>query len=102
VTVVLIYLAYTLCTASALVARRGGWPSQPAAFSLGRAGLAINAAAVLWGVAMIINLAWYRPTDGAPWYLNLATLVFVPVIILVGLIYYYGWQKRRPSTQPEM
>jgi amino acid transporter len=100
-TVVLIYLAYTICTASTLVARLRGWPSQKAAFSLGGAGLLINIVAVLWGVGMIVNLAWYRPTAGAAWYLNLATLVFVPVIVVVGLIYYYGWQKRRSSVPVE-
>jgi urea carboxylase system permease len=97
VTVVLIYLAYGICTASALVARLRGWPSTPAAFSLGRGGLVINALAVLWGAGMIVNLAWYRPTAGAPAYLNLAML-FVPAIIIIGAIYYYGFQQRRASA----
>jgi hypothetical protein len=29
-------------------------------FSLGRAGLAVSIAAFIWGVAMIINIAWPR------------------------------------------
>lgn len=98
VTVVLIYLAYGICTAATLVARFRGWPRERAAFSLGGAGLIVNVLAVIYGVAMIINLSWYRPTPGAAWYLNYATFVFVPVIIVIGLLYYYGFQKRRSSN----
>ncbi|HEX9036475.1 MAG TPA: APC family permease [Ktedonobacterales bacterium] len=98
VTVVLIYLAYGICTASTLVARFRGWPKEHSAFSLGGAGLIVNALAVVWGVAMIINLSWYRPSASQPWYVNDATFIFVPVIIVVGLLYYYGFQKRRSSA----
>jgi urea carboxylase system permease len=97
VTVVLIYLAYLICTGATLAARLRGWPQQRAEFNLGSAGMIVNVLAVLWGAAMIINLSWYRPVEGAPWYLNYATFVFVPVIVVVGLLYYYLVQKRRPS-----
>jgi urea carboxylase system permease len=100
VTVVLIYLAYGICTASALFARSRGWPEKPAAFSLGKAGLIINLLAVLWGAAMIVNLAWYRPVDTQPFYLNAAVLIFVPVILVVGVIYYYGFQRRMSAKAP--
>jgi urea carboxylase system permease len=99
VTVVLIYLAYGICTTTALVARLRGWPRDRAAFNLGSAGLIINVIAVIYQVAMIINLAWYRPAAGAPAYLNLATFIFVPVIVVIGLLYYYGFQRRRSSAQ---
>ncbi|HET9110162.1 MAG TPA: amino acid permease [Ktedonobacterales bacterium] len=95
VTVVLIYLAYGICTAATLVARFRGWPHERSAFSLGGAGLIINLIAVIYGVVMIINLSWYRPAPGAAAYLNYATYIFVPVIIVIGLLYYYGFQKRR-------
>lgn len=95
VTVVLIYLAYGICTTATLFARFRGWPRERAGFNLGALGLIINVLAVVWGAAMIVNLGWYRPTAGAPWYLNLAVPVFVPVIIVIGLLYYYGFQKRR-------
>lgn len=98
VTVVLIYLAYGICTAATLVARFRGWPHERSAFSLGGAGLIINLIAVIYGVVMIINLSWYRPTPGAAAYLNYATYIFVPVIIVVGLLYYYGFQKRRATS----
>ncbi|HZC05215.1 MAG TPA: amino acid permease [Ktedonobacterales bacterium] len=97
VTVVLIYLAYGICTTATLVARFLGWPRERSAFSLGGAGLIINAIAVIYGVVMIVNLAWYRPTPGAAGYLNYATFIFVPLIIVIGLLYYYGFQKRRAA-----
>lgn len=97
VTVVLIYLAYLICTGAALAARLRGWPRESSGFSLGGAGMIVNIVAVLWGAAMIINLSWYRPVAGAPWYLNYATFVFVPVIVGVGLLYYYLVQKRQSS-----
>lgn len=100
VTVVLIYLAYGICTTATLVARLRGWPRQPAAFSLGKAGLIINLLAVLWGAAMIVNLSWWRPSPTQPFYLNAAIYLFVPLIVIVGIVYYYGFQKRRgvPNT----
>jgi amino acid transporter len=97
VTVVMIYLAYAICTASALVARLRGWPQQQADFSLGKAGRVINVIALIYQVAMIINLAWYRPTAGAAWYLNLAVL-FVPIIMVLGAIYYYAVVRRRTAA----
>lgn len=99
VTVVLIYLAYGICTTSTLVARLRGWPRQPAAFSLGKAGLIINLIAVIWGVAMIVNLSWWRPVANAPFYLNAAIYIFVPLILIIGAIYYYGFQKRRSQAK---
>lgn len=98
VTVVLIYLAYGICTTATLFARFRGWPRERSAFSLGAAGLIVNLIAVIWGVAMIINLSWYRPVAGAPWYLNLAVPIFVPVIVVIGLLYYYGFQKGRSTN----
>jgi amino acid transporter len=98
VTVVLIYLAYGICTTATLFARFRGWPRQRAGFNLGAAGLIVNILAVIWGAAMIINLSWYRPAPANPWYLNYAVFIFVPVIVVVGLLYYYGFQKRRSAS----
>jgi urea carboxylase system permease len=94
VTVVMIYLAYAICVGATLVARLRGWPRQQSNFSLGKAGLAINVIALIYQVAMIINLAWYRPVATAPWYLNLAVL-FVPIIMVLGGIYYYAVVRPR-------
>lgn len=100
VTVVLIYLAYGICTTATLVARFRGWPTNRAAFSLGAAGLIINVAAVIWGAAMIVNLSWYRPVASQAAYLNLAVPIFVPIIVVVGLLYYFGFQRRRSQAAP--
>jgi amino acid transporter len=52
----LIYFSYFLCNIGVLVARRRGFPHQPAPFSLGRWGMLINILALVWGAAMIINI----------------------------------------------
>ncbi|MEO7002186.1 MAG: hypothetical protein ABI068_10190 [Ktedonobacterales bacterium] len=96
----MIYLAYCTCTTTTLFARLRGWPQQRSAFSLGRFGFIVNLLAVLWGVAMIVNLSWYRPVATAPFYLNAAIYIFVPIILIVGAIYYYGFQKRRNANAP--
>jgi amino acid transporter len=102
VTVVLIYLAYLICTTATLVARLRGKFVASGSFSLGRWGLIVNALAVTWGIAMIINLSWYRPVEGAPAYLNLAIYIFVPLILVIGALYYFLVQKpmaRRAQKQ---
>src|SRR5262249_2545003 len=93
VTVVLIYLAYLICTCATLVARLRGKFVANGPFSLGRWGLIVNILAVAWGVAMIINLSWYRPVATAATYLNLAIYIFVPLILLTGALYYFLVQR---------
>jgi urea carboxylase system permease len=67
--IVLLYLAYLCVTAPMLYRRLKGWPTElgpqddelgKPVFSLGRWGLPINVLAVVWGLAMAINLAWPR------------------------------------------
>ncbi len=67
--IVLLYLAYLCVTGPMLYRRLKGWPAELGAqqdetgqplFSLGRWGLPINVLAVVWGVAMAVNLAWPR------------------------------------------
>ncbi|HEY1387646.1 MAG TPA: amino acid permease [Ktedonobacterales bacterium] len=93
VTVVLIYLAYLICTTATLVARLRGKFVASGAFSLGGLGLIVNILAVVWGAAMIINLSWYRPNPANPDYLNLAIYIFVPLILVIGALYYFLVQK---------
>lgn len=92
-TVVLIYLAYLICTSAALIARLRGTFVANGPFNLGKVGLIVNILAVAWGIAMIINLSWYRPVEGAPAYLNLAIYIFVPLILIVGALYYFLVQR---------
>ena len=58
----MIYLAYFLCNLGVFMARRRGWPTKTAFFSLRNWGTVINALALLWGGAMIINIGlWTWP-----------------------------------------
>jgi amino acid transporter len=62
----LIYLSYFLCNVGVLMARRKGWPHKPAWFNLGRWGMAINIAALVYGGLMLINIGlWSDPMFGA-------------------------------------
>jgi amino acid transporter len=52
-----IYISYLLCNWGVLRARRRGWPHQGAWFKLGSWGTVINVVALVWGTAMVINIA---------------------------------------------
>jgi urea carboxylase system permease len=56
----LIYLSYFLCNLGVLAARRRGWPHQKAWFSLGRWGMPVNVLALVYGGAMIVNIALFK------------------------------------------
>ena len=55
----LIYLSYFLCNLGVANARRNGWPHKPAWFNLGRWGMVINVAALIYGGLMIVNIALF-------------------------------------------
>ncbi|MGV4925332.1 APC family permease [Streptomyces sp. BHT-5-2] len=100
--IILIYAAYLLVTAPMLVARlRGGWrPAGGGRFTLGRWGLPVNIAAVLWGAAMIVNLAWpratvYNATGPQHWYLRWGAVLFVGAVAVGGFAYYWCVQRHR-------
>jgi amino acid transporter len=80
-----IYLGFQMVVLAALRARLRGWrPSGP--FTLGRAGLAVNVAALLYGVLAIVNMAWPRTPD-APWYDDYLVALSGLVVVAAGLIY---------------
>jgi amino acid transporter len=80
-----IYLAFQMVVLAALYARLRGW--RPAgAFSLGRWGLPVNTAALLYGLAALANIVWPRSPD-QPWYVNFAMLVTIAGVLLSGLLY---------------
>jgi amino acid transporter len=111
----MIYLSYFLGNIVIMAARMRGWPKVRAPFHLGPWGLVVNAVALLYGGAMIINFAWPRAasnpkpnqTNGL---LKFGFLDGIPIlwtvvifIALVGVIYYLAVGRRKtfpPVTAP--
>jgi len=94
VCIVTLYVAYLLVTVPLLVRRFRGWPAEEQVpeglFRLGRFGIPINLLAVVWGVAMVVNLAWPRPEvytpDGGSWWMLWAAPLFLAATIGVGVV----------------
>jgi urea carboxylase system permease len=106
VAIIMIYIAYLLVTVPMLVRRlRGQWPDAAGRgsgyFTLGRFGIVVNVLAVVWGVAMSINLAWPRAdVYGAGW-LQWSAFIFVGAIAAAGLIWYVVRGRHQVGTLPE-
>ena len=107
VCIMLLYIAYLMVTGPLLLKRLKGWPAigAPQAktagghelFSLGRWAIPLNVVAVVWGLAMTVNLAWprnavYNPVGGHHWYLQYFALVFLGGSLAVGGLAY--WRQR--------
>jgi urea carboxylase system permease len=89
VAIILFYIPYLLVTGPMLVRRlRGQWPKPDHGpyFSLGRWGIVVNAFAVLYGLAMTVNLAWPRAAvyGSDHWYFQWGAVVFTAAIVLIG------------------
>ncbi|MGW5355067.1 amino acid permease [Streptomyces sp. NPDC004031] len=92
--IVMLYLAYSMVTGPQLLRRlRAPLPpvtdeSGAPAFSLGRWGVPVNAAALVYGLAMTVNLAWPRPAvydpSGGHWYFRWFTLLFLAAALALG------------------
>jgi amino acid transporter len=112
----LIYLSYFLCNVGVLIARTKGWPHKQAWFNLGKWGMPINIAALVYGFIMLVNIAiwadpglfgdfggdgrsgftnpWLstfltpggQPMEGLPAWPTFETLV--GTILLIGALYY--------------
>jgi urea carboxylase system permease len=106
VAIIMIYIAYLLVTIPMLMRRmRGQWPDDAGRasgyFSLGRFGIVVNVLAVVWGIAMSINLAWPREdVYGAGW-LAWSAFIFIGVIAVAGLIWYLLRGRHQVGTLPE-
>jgi urea carboxylase system permease len=108
VCITMLYLAYLLVTVPLLLRRLRGWPRFEPEFSavgvklfaLGRFGLAINAGAVVWGITMVVNLAWPRPEvytpRGGQWWMLWAAPLFVLVSLAVGIGVHWMVRDGRP------
>lgn len=106
IAIILIYLAYLLVTGPMLLARlRGEWePGE--SFSLGRWGLPVNIAAVVWGTVFAINLGWprqevYDAVEPRHWYLQYGAPLAVGTVLLGGLALYRLRQRHRTGVLPE-
>jgi amino acid transporter len=100
-------LAYLLVTAPLLYRRvqgrrfrKGG--SAARHFSLGKWSLPINILAVMWGVAMIVNIGWPRPQIyGDEWYRQYGALLFTAVLVGAGAVYYGLVQRHQTGILAE-
>ncbi|MFI1865990.1 APC family permease [Streptomyces jumonjinensis] len=107
IAIIMIYLAYLLVTVPMLIQRlRGGWRPAEGAFSLGRFGLPVNALAVVWGIAMSLNLAWpraevYNATGEQHWYLRWGAFLFIGAVAAGGFAYYWFVQRHRTGVLDE-
>ncbi|GAA1225147.1 amino acid permease [Kitasatospora nipponensis] len=108
VAIILFYVPYLLVTAPMLLRRlRGRWPGPEHGphFSLGRWGLPVNLLAVVYGLAMTVNLAWPRASvyGDDHWYYTWGAIVFTGAISALGGLLYLRYRGRpgapaRPAT----
>jgi amino acid transporter len=105
----MIYLSYFLGNIVILRARARGWPKTSAPFRLGRWGMLVNILGLVYGGAMLINIAWPRVASnpepsqtggllsfGIGFLNNIPILWTVAIgIALIGAIYYFGVGRRK-------
>ena len=98
-------LAYLMVTATLLERRLRGWPGRGetgAGFSLGRWGLLVNVLAVAWGVFIVVNIAWPRPSpEDIAWYQPYAALLVTGAMLAVGGVYYGLVQRHKTGVLAE-
>jgi urea carboxylase system permease len=91
--IVMLYAAYLFVTIPALIRRLrrgslGGESADAKTFSLGRWGVPVNIAAVIYGAAMTINMAWPRPSVYSPgtpvWYLQYFSVLLLGGTAVIG------------------
>jgi urea carboxylase system permease len=100
VAIIMFYLPYLAVTGSMLVRRlRGEWPRAEHGpyFSLGRWGLLVNVIAVVYGAIVAFEIAWPRAAVyGVKWYFRFGAYEFIGASFLVGCLYYFLVQRRKP------
>ena len=106
----MIYLAYLLGNIAILIARRRGWPKESTSFQLGSWGMIVNVLALVWGISMLVNFLWPRPSSNpalsalpnisVPGFLGNIPIfeATVAVIIIVGAVYYFIAQRGSAAT----
>lgn len=94
------YVAFQLVVLAALRARLLGW--RPAgAFTLGRAGFPITAAALGYGVLAMVILAMPTGDPRAPFYDRWIVLIGFLIVAATGLVYLFAAKPDRASTAPQ-
>jgi amino acid transporter len=107
-TVILALIAYVLVVGPfALLRMRGKWARpEKGYFSLGRAGLAVSITAFIWGVAMIINIAWprrsiYNPVAPFHWWLQWGGVLFPAACLAIAFLVYWFVQRHKIGVLAE-
>jgi urea carboxylase system permease len=110
-------LAYLMVTFPLLIMRLRGWPKnlvrgcRPDAdlvfrpgriFSLGRWGLSLNFASVLWGLFVVVNMSWPRTEiyGADPWG-RFAAVLATAALLGLGVLYYLVVQRGRTGILAE-
>jgi urea carboxylase system permease len=100
-------LAYLFVTAPQLVMRWRGWPARGGSgatgvFALGRWGLAVNLAAVVWSVLVIVNIGWPRGDPAAVlWPQRYGAVLLTGILVTVGGAYYVLVQRYKTHVRDE-
>ena len=96
----LIIIPYILVLAAQLRRRLQGWPQQPAKFNLGKWGLPVTIAGLVWTIIILLDSAWPREITNPK-------LGPLPVIedlgigmIVVGLIWWYASLRYKSQALP--
>ncbi|MBO9520604.1 MAG: amino acid permease [Nocardioidaceae bacterium] len=93
-----IYLGFQMVVLAALRARLKGWvPSGK--YTLGRWGLPVNVAALVYGIVAMVNMAWPRTPD-VPWYDDWIVALSGVVVVGLGLVYMAVHPLHDRSTAP--
>jgi amino acid transporter len=97
----LIIIPYILVLASLLVRRLQGWPQTRAQFNLGRWGLPITVAGLIWTVVILWDAAWPREATNP----DLGPLPVIEDLaigtLVVGLIWWFArLRNRQPEEEP--
>jgi urea carboxylase system permease len=104
VSIVWANLAYLMVTVPLLLRRLRGWPVKGGSgakglFTLGRWGVAVNVAAVLWGAVTAVNMGWPRPeVYGEQWPERYAAPLFTAILLAAGVAYYVLVQRHKQGV----
>ncbi len=98
----LIIIPYIMVLGAVLLRRLRGWPREKAQFNLGRWGLPITVAGLVWTVIILLDAAWPREITNP-------TLGPLPVIedlgigaIIVGLVWWFVSLRKRSRSRPAL